>query len=157
MELRTLEGHKWYKRLMARIQDFIIKVRKAESVKREAKQRGEDPFRQKEEARTMTMPIRLKYAEQSSGLKAIEIRKVEIKDEKDEEERRGMEKIRCFLTHIRWKGKPERKRRRHVVGVYILFILHGGKFQASPMAKTLSPRRPSRNSKAELARWHSIA
>ena len=53
--------HTFYKILMARVQAFIIKVRKAESEKREKKRKQEEPFRKAGEVRKVAIPKRLKF------------------------------------------------------------------------------------------------
>lgn len=49
------------------------------------------------------IPQTLKYGEEAKGGEHINIRKVMPHDEPDEEERRKMEEVRCFLTNVRWQ------------------------------------------------------
>ena len=99
--------HKFYKKLMIRIQTFIIKVKKAQKEKREKKKKEEEPFRKTGEKRKVEITRRMKYGKEGKGEETLNIRKVEFKDERRKEERERMEEARCFLSNVRWSTEPK--------------------------------------------------
>ena len=49
-----------------------------------------------------------------------------------------MEKVRCFLTHLKRQQTAREKAGITWLEMYIISILHGGKIQINPAAKTVS-------------------
>ena len=80
----------------------------------------------------------MKYTEEEEEGIYLKIRKVLHHDEQDPEERDQIEKVRRFLTHIEWRNDAEVIGGATWLELYIPSILHGGKIEADPMAKTVS-------------------
>ena len=57
----------------------------------------------------MSISTKLMYAEEGEALKYLTIRKIQKHDEQDDKEREQMGKVRCFLTHIKWRENPRER------------------------------------------------
>ena len=140
-EEATLAGfysrrHWRYQKFMARIQNFIIKMRTAMKEERKNLKKQENPM-QDEEKEKIAIPIKLDYEEDDKASRHLNIRKVEKHDEKEEEEKVEMEKVRCFLTHMKWQQEQRQTGGITWLELYILSILHGGKVKLlSPCSQT---------------------
>ena len=120
---------KAYGRLMARVHEFIIKVRKGQKEKKEEKEKLKNPFGTKDKNK-MNVPKSLSYGTEAEGARDLEIRKTQQHDEEVEEERPKLEQVRCFLTNVKWKVVNEDDDTEHPgitwLELYVLFAIHGG-------------------------------
>ena len=96
---------------------------------------------QKEEASIL---IKLAYAEEGEACKYLTIRKVEGHDGKDEKERQGIDKVRCFLKHVKRQEEPRMRGGHHLARALYSTYPTWGKTEVKPMAKTLSLQTATR-------------
>ena len=85
---------------MSKLNNFLIAVRKAQRQLIEKTKKMANPF-EDDELNKKQVPQKLQYGDASKGGEHINIRKVEFHDEKDKEERRSMDKVRCFISNPR--------------------------------------------------------
>ena len=76
-----------------------------------------------------TIPKQLQYGQPGDDAEYLSIRKVQHHDEQNEEERKQMEKVRCFLSNVKWRTINEED--EEVAGItwlelYVYYAIHGG-------------------------------
>ena len=78
--------HKYYKLFMQQVQGFILKMTKMANEKRGKKKKEDDPFSEQGEEKKVEIPRAMPFEREEGEAMRLEIRKVEFKDERNNEE-----------------------------------------------------------------------
>ena len=95
-----------YKKLMASIHKFIITMLKAHKEEEEARKKQMDPFDNKEYSKQQVAK-RLEYADEEGRNERICFAQLPQHAAVDEDQRRSLEEVRNFFTHLQWKVVPD--------------------------------------------------
>jgi len=93
--------HAMYRKLMARIQKFIVELKKEEKKQKQEDDKAKDPFGRKE-ATKVEVPLSLRYAkeEEAERISMHEVRKQWCKDEEEWTYVKGVQEV---LRSVEWK------------------------------------------------------
>ena len=130
---------KEYSKFMAQVQNFIVKVNKAEKDKREEEAMKENPFEDKDKDK-IVVPRTLTYEHDTQEAMQIKIRRPRRQDYGQVNEWEQAARACNFITHSRWcKGREETEAGvpgTSWIELYILFKLHDGQTKnAKQLAK----------------------
>ena len=67
-------------------------------------------------------------------------------------EKEKMQKVMCFLTNVTWRQEERDTGGITWLELYILSVLHGGKMEMDPMAKTISLQSAMKTFKRRVRR-----
>ena len=99
--------HQNYSKLMAKIPNFIVKVKKADKERRKQKAKEENPLNNKEKEK-IKLPRTLLYEHEMHETMQIKLRRPRRQDYANEDEWKEAARACNYLTHTRWnKGKEE--------------------------------------------------
>ena len=107
----------------------MLALGKASKQEREKKTKEEQPFQELEGGKRvkpkMSIPTNLWHGQELEGGEHMSTRRVRHHDEQDHIERFELEKVRKFVSHVRWQPRPSSDGGITWIELYILYNIHG--------------------------------
>ena len=117
--------HARYRSRMARIQRFIVELKKEEKKLKQEEEKAKDPF-EKKEARKEQVAQTLSYPNPEEG-ERLRMHNTKGQWCKDKEEQRYVQGVQSVISNLAWKKEKEEEGGVTWIELYAIYMMHGGR------------------------------